>query len=95
MELNEFAKLHPQITGYRYYPLSDIDFQKLHERIERSQKYLAQKTLFGFFRKNYAAILAGKYDDAPATGGTHFKNERTYTREQLENLYDDPDTIEL
>lgn len=95
MDLKEFARLHPQITGYQFSALCDIDFQKLHERIERSQKYLAKKTLFAFFRKNYDAIIAGKYDDAPEVHGTHFRGERRYTREQLNALIDNIDGIEL
>lgn len=32
---------------------------------------------------------------APRSGGTHFKNERTYTKEQLDKLIDDIDDIEI
>lgn len=62
MNLNEFIKLHPNMMHFDRIGLAGIDFQKIHEKIECS-RYLKTRRSMVYIVRNYAQILAGRYDD--------------------------------
>ena len=62
MDLQEFIHLHPKIIQYERAGVEGIDFQALHDRIEKS-RYLKSRQSFVYLVKNYKEILSGKFDD--------------------------------
>lgn len=62
MTLQEFSDLHPQIIHYDRAGVEGINFDVLHQRIEKS-RLLKTRRSFLFFAKNYARIIRGEYDD--------------------------------
>lgn len=100
MTLAEFIKQHPRLKYDRAdktaVTLNGIDLEKLHQAINRS-KWLQRAVRFSWLIKSYGEIAAGKYDDYPKRQEeTHFKNERHYTKAQLDALItDDINNIEF
>lgn len=62
MDLQEFIHLHPKIIQYERAGVEGIDFQALHDRIEKS-RYLKSRQSFVYLVKNYTKILNGDFDD--------------------------------
>lgn len=62
MTLQDFVKMHPNIIQYDRVGVEGINFDALHEKIEKS-RYLKSRRSFIYLVRNYKSILAGDYDD--------------------------------
>lgn len=72
-----------------------IDFDLLAQKMKESKTCLMEKRSSAYVIKNYTRIINDEMKDYPSRNRLHFKNERAYTKTELDALIDDINDIKF
>lgn len=96
--LEEFKRICPdKEIDCNLAEMPAVDYNSLLKEIKRSPQFLQKNKALNlkWCIDNAEKIIKGTYKNWSDSGGKHFANERNYTREECNSLFQDIDEIEV